>query len=240
MRRRSSRRAPSCTSSAGTAVRTDVRKLVVADGAMTLRLPILLALTARTHTCIRAPCFTLAGNKHLRDLHVLDTEKLEWSQPEMKGALPPGLRGHTANLIGTKMFLFGGALPAWDGREGGHHTCGLVRLSDFGFSLPTTRAPDVRRLRRPRPQQRAVHLRRGDLQVGAPAHARDDAHGPPAPHVVPRARAAAVSAGRVSHEGYGEARAGRTAVCAHFAALTPSPLRPHPSLARAASTASSG
>lgn len=53
-----------------------------------------------------------SGNKHLRDLHVLDTERMEWGQPEMRGAVPPGLRGHTANLVGARMFLFGG----YDGR----------------------------------------------------------------------------------------------------------------------------
>jgi hypothetical protein len=48
-----------------------------------------------------------SGQKHLRDLHVLDTESLCWSQPEVKGTIPPGLRGHTANLIGTRIYLFG-------------------------------------------------------------------------------------------------------------------------------------
>merc|ERR1719221_1037484 len=35
-------------------------------------------------------------------------QKLQWSQPEILGTPPPGLRGHTANLIGHKIFLFGG------------------------------------------------------------------------------------------------------------------------------------
>ena len=43
---------------------------------------------------------------------MLDTETMTWSQPDALGARPPGLRGHTANLIGTKIFLFGG----YDGR----------------------------------------------------------------------------------------------------------------------------
>ena len=61
-----------------------------------------------------------SGNKHLRDLHILDTERMEWSQPEMRGAVPPGLRGHTANLVGHKMFLFGG----YDGELGARlHLC---------------------------------------------------------------------------------------------------------------------
>lgn len=54
-----------------------------------------------------------SGNKHLRDLHILDTETMTWSQPEtVNGQAPPGLRGHTATLIGSKIFLYGG----YDGR----------------------------------------------------------------------------------------------------------------------------
>ena len=53
-----------------------------------------------------------SGNKHLRDLHVLDTETMSWAQPDVQGVPPPGLRGHTANLIGHKIFVFGG----YDGR----------------------------------------------------------------------------------------------------------------------------
>jgi len=49
-----------------------------------------------------------SGNKHLTDLHVFDAQKLQWSQPEILGSPPPGLRGHSANLIGRKIFLFGG------------------------------------------------------------------------------------------------------------------------------------
>lgn len=49
-----------------------------------------------------------SGNKHLTDLHIFDTTKLQWSQPEILGTPPPGLRGHTATLIGHKILLFGG------------------------------------------------------------------------------------------------------------------------------------
>jgi hypothetical protein len=48
-----------------------------------------------------------SGNKHLRDLHIFDTNLLQWSQPEVRGSIPPGLRGHTANLIGNTIYLFG-------------------------------------------------------------------------------------------------------------------------------------
>ena len=53
-----------------------------------------------------------SGNKHLRDLHVLDTEHMAWSSPDVSGVPPPGLRGHSATLIGHTVFMFGG----YDGR----------------------------------------------------------------------------------------------------------------------------
>lgn len=49
-----------------------------------------------------------SGNKHLTDLHVFDTATLRWYRPVVQGVPPPGLRGHTANLIGDRIFLFGG------------------------------------------------------------------------------------------------------------------------------------
>ena len=53
-----------------------------------------------------------SGNKHLRDLYILHTDTLMWTEPELTGSVPPGLRGHTANLVGDRLFLFGG----YDGR----------------------------------------------------------------------------------------------------------------------------
>ena len=51
-----------------------------------------------------------SGNKHLRDLHVLGAEAspMRWSTPEVSGVPPPGLRGHSATLIGNTVFMFGG------------------------------------------------------------------------------------------------------------------------------------
>ena len=62
---------------------------------------------AAIRACVR-PSALPSGNRHLRDLHVLDSETMTWHAPEVKGAVPPGLRGHTANLIGSRIFLFGG------------------------------------------------------------------------------------------------------------------------------------
>lgn len=50
------------------------------------------------------------GTKRLNDLYVLNLETLEWTQPTVpEGAiLPPPRAGHTADLVGRKIFLFGG------------------------------------------------------------------------------------------------------------------------------------
>eukprot|EP00360_Condylostoma_magnum_P000362 CAMPEP_0168316504 /NCGR_PEP_ID=MMETSP0210-20121227/16019_1 /TAXON_ID=40633 /ORGANISM="Condylostoma magnum, Strain COL2" /LENGTH=82 /DNA_ID=CAMNT_0008298151 /DNA_START=426 /DNA_END=674 /DNA_ORIENTATION=+ len=53
-----------------------------------------------------------SGNRHLKDLHVLDTETMVWTEPDVFGSPPNGLRGHTACVIGKKIFVFGG----YDGR----------------------------------------------------------------------------------------------------------------------------
>jgi hypothetical protein len=44
---------------------------------------------------------------------VLNLETMVWSKPETTGSRPPGLRGHTANLVGDKLVLFAG----YDGRS---------------------------------------------------------------------------------------------------------------------------
>jgi leucine-zipper-like transcriptional regulator 1 len=54
----------------------------------------------------------ITGNKHLTDLHIFDSQTLTWTEFSTIGTPPKGLRGHTANLIGDKIYLFGG----YDGR----------------------------------------------------------------------------------------------------------------------------
>lgn len=54
-----------------------------------------------------------SGSKYLNDLHVFETTTLRWDQPDVQGAPPPGLRGHTATPIGDRVFLFGG----YDGKR---------------------------------------------------------------------------------------------------------------------------
>lgn len=74
-----------------------------------------MARNAHTMTVLGTKLFLFgghSGNKHLKDLHIFDTETLTWTEPLIYGSPPKGLRGHTANLIGNKIYLFGG----YDGR----------------------------------------------------------------------------------------------------------------------------
>ena len=45
-----------------------------------------------------------SGNKHLTDLHIFDTQKLHWSQPEILGTPPPGQ---------PSSIKFGHKTPCW-------------------------------------------------------------------------------------------------------------------------------
>lgn len=74
-----------------------------------------MARNAHTMTVVGTKLYLFgghSGNKHLKDLHIFDTETQTWSEPQIFGNSPKGLRGHTASLIGTKIYLFGG----YDGR----------------------------------------------------------------------------------------------------------------------------
>lgn len=46
--------------------------------------------------------------KWLADLHCLDTEKMEWSQPAVSGVHPSARACHTTTLLGRKVYMFGG------------------------------------------------------------------------------------------------------------------------------------
>lgn len=70
-----------------------------------------MARNAHTMTVVGTKLFLFgghSGNKHLKDLHLFDTETMTWSEPITYGNQPKGLRGHTASLIGSKIYLFGG------------------------------------------------------------------------------------------------------------------------------------
>ncbi|KAJ7397783.1 Host cell factor 2 [Pitangus sulphuratus] len=53
----------------------------------------------------------------LNDLWELDIETMTWSRPETKGAVPLPRSLHTANVIGNKMYVFGGWVPQSAGGE---------------------------------------------------------------------------------------------------------------------------
>eukprot|EP00438_Fugacium_kawagutii_P004638 Skav229029 [mRNA] locus=scaffold127:671472:672841:- [translate_table: standard] len=74
-----------------------------------------------------------SGNKHLTDLHIFDTQKLHWSQPEILGTPPPGEQRFSSSTARHKIFLFGG----YDGKG---------RTNEL-YILDTAEAPP----RQPRP-----------------------------------------------------------------------------------------
>ena len=46
--------------------------------------------------------------QYLNDLHWLDVETLTWSQKKVSGDIPEGRYGHSAHLVGDRMFIVGG------------------------------------------------------------------------------------------------------------------------------------
>jgi hypothetical protein len=61
------------------------------------------------HEPLRVILFAGGGkNKIFDDLWILDVEKMEWYQPHTTGTKPSPRWGHTANVIGDKMYVFGG------------------------------------------------------------------------------------------------------------------------------------
>ncbi|XP_073507644.1 host cell factor 2 isoform X1 [Phyllobates terribilis] len=52
----------------------------------------------------------MSGSR-LRDLWELDIESMTWSSPETKGVFPLPRSLHTANVIGNRMYVFGGWVP---------------------------------------------------------------------------------------------------------------------------------
>jgi N-acetylneuraminic acid mutarotase len=50
--------------------------------------------------------------EYLDETWLLDTEKLVWHKMPCSGQIPPPRYGHSAHLIGSRMFIFGGKGPA--------------------------------------------------------------------------------------------------------------------------------
>ena len=48
------------------------------------------------------------GGQSLKDCLILDTTTMLWSQPEISGERPPPLMTHTCNVVGDRLYMFGG------------------------------------------------------------------------------------------------------------------------------------
>ena len=76
-----------------------------------------------TLTSVGSKLFLLGGAAHekpLNDVRVLDVEGEGagmWTVPTVSGTPPPALVGHSATLIGTELFVFGGSDGKQDGNE---------------------------------------------------------------------------------------------------------------------------
>ncbi|XP_075407188.1 host cell factor 2 isoform X2 [Tenrec ecaudatus] len=70
----------------------------------------------------------------LDDLWQLELETMSWSKPETKGAVPLPRSLHTANVIGNKMYIFGGWVPhKGENIETSPHDCEWRCTSSFSY-----------------------------------------------------------------------------------------------------------
>ncbi|XP_048795509.1 host cell factor 2 isoform X2 [Lagopus muta] len=75
----------------------------------------------------------------LNDLWELDIETMTWSRPETKGTVPLPRSLHTANVIGNKMYIFGGWVPQSAGGEISTHDGEWKCTGSFAYlNLDTT------------------------------------------------------------------------------------------------------
>ncbi|XP_010171247.2 host cell factor 2 [Antrostomus carolinensis] len=75
----------------------------------------------------------------LNDLWELDIETMTWSRPETKGTVPLPRSLHTANVIGNKMYVFGGWVPQSAGGEISAHDGEWKCTGSFSYlNLDTT------------------------------------------------------------------------------------------------------
>ena len=94
------------------------------------------------HTAIvaggRMVVFGGRGEKgvHFRDLHALDPNTMTWYQGPEGGNAPSGRLNHTANLVGSRMFVFGG----WNGTDF-FNDVGVLDLVGMAWSSPETSGP---------------------------------------------------------------------------------------------------
>jgi len=89
-----------------------------------------------------------ASSVNLADLHILDTKKLQWSAPKMDGTVPQERRYHTASVVDSKLYIFGGQY--YDPAADLHFECDNG-LSEFDVETsrwsvtPTEASPPLRR-----------------------------------------------------------------------------------------------
>ncbi|KFQ24091.1 Host cell factor 2, partial [Mesitornis unicolor] len=77
--------------------------------------------------------------RRLNDLWELDIETMTWSRPETKGTVPLPRSLHTANVIGNKMYVFGGWVPQSAGGEISAHDGEWKCTGSFSYlNLDTT------------------------------------------------------------------------------------------------------
>ncbi|XP_023584747.1 host cell factor 2 isoform X2 [Trichechus manatus latirostris] len=70
----------------------------------------------------------------LDDLWQLELETMAWSKPEAKGTVPLPRSLHTANVIGNKMYIFGGWVPhKGENIETSPHDCEWRCTSSFSY-----------------------------------------------------------------------------------------------------------
>lgn len=73
------------------------------------------------------------GGVYFRDLHALDPNTMTWFQGPEGGAAPPGKMNHSATMIGSKMFVFGG----WDG-DNFFDDLHVLDMESMAWSKPST------------------------------------------------------------------------------------------------------
>jgi len=85
---------------------------------------------------------------NLQDVHCLDTTTLTWSQPALSGSSPQERRYHTASVVDTKIYIFGGQY--YDPSADLHFECDnlLVELDFDTLEWSRVEIPAVLPLRR--------------------------------------------------------------------------------------------
>ena len=68
-----------------------------------------------------------AHEKALNDVRVFEVENQQWTVPTVSGTPPAALVGHSATLVGTELFIFGGS----DGKRDGNEVCAVAGRTPY-------------------------------------------------------------------------------------------------------------